>query len=217
MKKIFVDLEMHPINAKLRKQMGLPQSETIEIGAVVLEDDGTISDRFRQYIHPDYVGQMRKYYVDLTGITDEMLVGAHHFPEAFADFLAWCGSDYEIYSWSMSDLEQIVQEMEVKVPATAESDYMQAHWIDFQEEYDRYFHDDHVYSLQDAIANVGLNFKGRPHDGLTDAENTAFLYTEMHDEESLKKMMSYRDGSAEACTAPLFAGIDLKNLLGGSE
>ena len=65
------------------------QSDTIiEIGAVILKQ-GKELDRFQTFVNPHR--KLEKKIVDLTGITDEMLVGAPSIEEVLPKFLEFCG------------------------------------------------------------------------------------------------------------------------------
>ena len=60
----------------------------IEIGAVVLKN-GEITDRFNTFVAPERI--LSPEIIQLTGITDEMLVGAPSQKEALKAFLAFAG------------------------------------------------------------------------------------------------------------------------------
>ncbi|SKB79640.1 Inhibitor of the KinA pathway to sporulation, predicted exonuclease [Lachnospiraceae bacterium] len=191
MRKIFIDLEMHPLDREYREESKICKYETIEIGAVVLGENGEVTDRFKEYVKPAYSKAVRKKYEDLTGITTATLAGAEKFEEVYGRFVAWCGEkDYEIYSWSKNDLNQIKKEMDLKsIQPTEEITYMIEHWLDFQNEFQKMLNLEMSPSLDKALTAIGIQFQGRAHDGLTDAENTAKLYHEVHDSESVHETM----------------------------
>ena len=60
----------------------------IEIGAVIMKD-GKEMDRFQTFVDPHQ--KLEKKIVDLTGITDAMLVGAPSIEEVLPKFLEFCG------------------------------------------------------------------------------------------------------------------------------
>ena len=181
MRKIFIDFEMHPVDKEYREESSCSKYETIEIGAVILGENGEITDRFKEYVKPVYSKEVRKKFENLTGITTEMLADADTFQNAFARFVEWCGEqDYEIYSWSVNDLNQIQNEMKQKgMECTDEIRYMILHWIDFQDEFQKMLNFSRSPALDKALNAIGIQFQGRAHDGLTDAENTAKLYYEV--------------------------------------
>ena len=74
------DLETTGLNAG--------QDRIIEIGAVVLKN-GKEQERFQTFVDPERV--LDRKIVDLTGITDEMLVGAPKIQEVLPEFLKFVG------------------------------------------------------------------------------------------------------------------------------
>ncbi len=65
------------------------QNDTIiEIGAVILKD-GKELDRFQTFVDPHR--KLERKIIDLTGITDEMLVGAPSLEDVLPKFLEFCG------------------------------------------------------------------------------------------------------------------------------
>ena len=54
MNTIFVDLEMHPVARVYTKQFAVLKTETIEIGAVMLDEHLREISSFKEYVHPDF-------------------------------------------------------------------------------------------------------------------------------------------------------------------
>ena len=189
MRRIFVDLEMCPIPKEFAAEKEICKLETIEIGAVMLDEDGKEIGSFKEYIKPAYASEMPRNIVKLTGIHYSLVQGAASFRDVLQHFTDWCGEmDYTIFSWSDNDLLQILQEMALKgIDDTQQLCYMYHHWKDFQQEYCELFPMDHVMSLEKAVDYCGIEFKGRPHDGLNDARATADLHRTIHDKESFKE------------------------------
>ena len=189
MRKIFVDLEMCPIPKEYAAEKELCKLETIEIGAVMLDEEGTELASFKEYIKPAYAVEIPRHIEKLTGIHYSTVEDAASFREVLQRFAEWCGDmDYTIFSWSDNDLLQILQETALKgISDTPQLSYMYHHWKDFQQEYCELFPMDHVMSLEKAMNYCGLEFKGRAHDGLNDARATADLYRAIHDEESFEE------------------------------
>ena len=105
MKHIVVDLEMNNIRQKSEARR-ICTMETIEIGAVMLDDNLQEISSFRTYVKPEYNDGIVKKISRLTGITDDMVVNAPKFNEALRMFTNWClgtGDDVTIYAWSESD------------------------------------------------------------------------------------------------------------------
>ena len=182
MRRIFVDLEMHPI-LKIYEGPGVWRQETIEIGAVMLDEDLEEIGRFKEYVKPAFSDKVYGRIRKLTGITAEMLADADNFEAVLMRFCEWCGSsDYIIYSWSDSDIWQIIEECRMKgITCNEKLRYMLNHWKDFQPEFSQMLQMEHVIALDKAVELGGLDFAGRAHDGLTDARNTANLYRQTSD------------------------------------
>ena len=218
MRKIFIDLEMCPIPHQMEEVKSQCRMESIQIGAVILDEDNREVSSFREYVRPLYADVIPRHIEKLTGISYDMLLGALPFGEVLAKFTAWCGDpDYVIYSWSENDLLQILQETGLKgISDTKELSYMYHHWKDFQEEYCRLFPWDHVLSLKKAVSFCGLEYKGRAHDGLNDARATADIFRFIHDKASFnafqEKVLSHLKPSSFTL-ADLF---DLKSLSFGA-
>ena len=109
---IVVDLEMNPVaktNRDARKKL---QREVIEIGAVKLNEDCSVTDKFRCYVRPQYNKEIMSFITDLTGISAYDTCTASDFASALKKFENWVGYDDEtiIYSWSTSDLVQMRKE-----------------------------------------------------------------------------------------------------------
>ena len=187
--RIFVDLEMSPIPRQFAAEKEICQLETIEIGAVILDEEGNEIDFFKEYVKPAYAEEIPRHIVELTGIRYSTVQQAASFREVLHHFVQWCGEmDYTIYSWSGNDLLQILQETALKgIEETPELLYMYHHWKDFQEEYCGLFPMDHVMSLEKAVNYCGLDFNGRAHDGLNDARTTADLFRAVHDEKTFEE------------------------------
>ena len=185
MRRIFVDLEMHPI-LKIYEGPGVWRQETIEIGAVMLDENLEEIGSFKEYVKPTFSDKVYGRIRKLTGITAEMLADADNFEAVLMRFCEWCGSsDYIIYSWSDSDIWQIIEECRMKgITCNEKLRYMLNHWKDFQPEFSQMLQMEHVIALDKAVELGGLDFAGRAHDGLTDARNTANLYRQTSDQGS---------------------------------
>ena len=211
MRRIFVDLEMCPIPKEYATEKELCNLETIEIGAVALDEDGREIASFKEYVRPQYAKNIPQHIKKLTGISYETVQEAASFKEVLGRFTSWCGEmDYTIYSWSDNDLLQILQETTLKeIADTPQMSYMYHHWKDFQQEYCELFPMDHVMSLEKAVNYCGLEFKGRAHDGLNDARATADIYRMINDKETFARFQEkvldfFKPKSVSTTLADLF-------------
>lgn len=193
MKHIFVDFEMNPVESQYKQVRQQCRQEIIEIGAVMLDDTYQEIDYFKQYVKPAFSSEITKKYVQLTGITTQMLEDAPSFHEAITAFLTWCGStdeDYELYAWSENDLIQLRKESQLKqIISDKALAYATSHWHDFQREFCDLLGLYKPISLEIAVSSIGREFKGHMHDALWDARNTAYIYMLSKDTKSFYKKM----------------------------
>lgn len=183
MKHIVVDLEMYNIRQKSEARR-ICTNETIEIGAVMLDDNLQEISSFRTYVKPEYNDGIVPKISRLTGITDAMVVNAPKFKEALRMFTNWClgtGDEVTIYAWSDSDFNQIRKEIVLKEYEISEDErnLLETEWTDFQQEFDGHLGFERQVSLRMALDMAGIDFSGREHD----ARNTAELLQIFRDED----------------------------------
>lgn len=193
MKHVVVDLEMNEISKKYREKKAICKMESIEIGAVLLDENYTEIGHFKTLIKPQFNEEIEPLYERITGITTEMVANAPVFEDGLKMFLSWCRSTNEelrIYQWSDSDLMQLRKEIALKEIALTEEEWeLLTDWSDFQKEYGDKLSLQRQVSLKDAIMYAGLAFSGREHDALDDAKNTAALLRIIRDPELCRKTL----------------------------
>lgn len=187
MKHVVVDLEMNRMGRK-SKVRSICKSETIEIGAVMLDDGLQEISSFRTFVKPEFSEGIASNISRLTGITDDLILTAPKFNDALHKFCHWClesGDDVTVYAWSDNDYRMISKEMNLKGfdMSDAESGLLAHEWLDFQQEFDSRLGFDRKVSLSLALDMAGIAFSGREHDALDDARNTAALLQVFRDEE----------------------------------
>ena len=176
-KYVVMDLEMCHVSAKVPQYRN--KLEIIQIGAVLLDENFEITERFNTYVAPQY-GELDSYITNLTGITEKDLTDAPHCQEALAAFLAWIPEgDTKIVSWSKSDKKQIYNEAGTKeIDLTDWQPYMDT-WIDAQKVFSEKMNSSKSYGLTEALFISNITPEGTMHDGLSDAYNTAVLFRKM--------------------------------------
>lgn len=189
MNRVFIDLEMHPIPFNCKEERQICTQEIIEVGAVMLNDKNEEISSFCEFVRPVYVKKIYAKFQKLTGITTEDIIDASLLAEVLPHLIEWCGDSYEIYSWSDSDIWQILNETRLKkledIPGLS---YMLNHWHDFQQDFCDLLHLNKVMNLGRAVTLAGLDFSGREHDGLADARTTSLLYVESRDSKSFDRL-----------------------------
>ena len=81
--------------------------EVIEIGAVKLDRDKRITDRFESLVRPSVYKKLFFMSAKVTGISMDELKEADPFPEVFRRFMSWCGEDYIFCTWGSMDLTEL--------------------------------------------------------------------------------------------------------------
>ena len=92
MKYVIVDLEMNPVSNEYPNERKVSRLETIQIGAVLLDEKYQEIGSFVTLVKPEYNTRIQKRYEKLTGIKTSMVESAPHFKEALGMFFNWCGS-----------------------------------------------------------------------------------------------------------------------------
>lgn len=189
MQHIFLDFEMNPIPRENREAREIVLGEIIQIGAVKLNEDYQLTDRFSLNVKPEYSPVM-PHITQLTGIRQEDVENAPFLKEAIGIFTDWIlkGSDTgdgktRIYAWSNSDWKQFSGECRLKhleIPKCFNR------WMDFQRVYTRLMglSRRNPLSLTNALGASSGSFSGSQHSAMVDAENSASLLTLVKDPEA---------------------------------
>lgn len=180
MQYIILDLEWNqPLSyqsAAYRKVGDRLIFEMIQIGAVKLNESMEIIDSISIPIQPTCYLKIHPRIQRMTHLGPEELEGAPHFPEAMAQFAAWCGEDYALLTWGCDDVSVLKQNMDffgcdVALPPLCD---LQRMFRDVYECQDR-------KALKAAMEMLGiepdesLSF----HNALNDAYYTALVFARM--------------------------------------
>lgn len=213
MKHIILDLEMDKITQK-NNDIITCIMETIEIGAVMLDEELNEITSFRTFVKPMHIQEISPMITRLTGITNATIMGAPRFATAFRMFSNWCqeaNDEFIIHTWSNSDYHQIISEIESKEYELneVEKKMMATEWSDFQIEFDKRVKKNRQLSLRAALEMIGEDFTGKEHDALDDARNTAKLYRIFNDEETFSKTLN----RIKECTNHQSLGVTLGSMI----
>lgn len=180
MKKYLVfDLEMCSQRVKRKYRTGYKESEIIQIGAVILDEQYEIIDSYMSYVRPEFL-KISEIIAEITGITNEKVKTQPHFREAIVQFTKWIGNDDIVtVTWSKSDERQLRNEMKHKNYNHPGIHRLTKNWVDCQELFRREVGADHCISLGRALELANTPRVGHDHDALTDARNTAALFKQI--------------------------------------
>ena len=209
-----VDLEMCKVPHGVRKDKFRWARETIQIGAVLLNESLEIIDEFVTYVAPQY-GFIDTFINNLTGISRGDVAKAPEMKEALQAFVEWLPEDTKVVSWSNNDEVQIRHEIEAKEIFIDGLEGLLENWIDCQKTFAEKMNNQRCYKLSEALVAADIIYEDGAHDGLVDAYNTALLFAKMEREPELvlkpyyKRAITGEDDDCGFSLGSLFAGIDL--------
>lgn len=213
---LVIDLEMCKVPRDYRSKSYRYANETIQIGAVLLDDSFKRIGTLCQYVHPEH-GVIDYFIENLTGIKNSQVKKAPKLDEAMIHMIDWLGErDYKIYAWSESDRDQLLHEIEAKNMTDERIHaFMKAeNWIDYQDVFTKRFELSRQLSLEEALGRAEIEPEGKFHDGLDDAVNTAYLIEklELNPEYQLVSYEMPDKPSERLCSTlgELFNGLDIK-------
>ena len=211
-KYVVVDLEMCKVPYDKRKEKFHWGSETIQIGAVLLDGQYQVIDKFNTYVTPEF-GRLDWRISELTGIKQHDLKNAPLMRDALKSFVDWIPEGTRVVSWSDNDLKQISHEAEAKNITITRLDSIFEEWIDCQRIFSEKIGDEKNFSLFEALIATDIMQEGQEHDGLVDATNTAKLFAKLMTEQEMKLNKIYEKSRSDDSDRLSFSMGDLfKNI-----
>ena len=193
----------------------IPMGEIIEIGAVVLNEEFEIVDKYSTYIKPNNL-RISQGVQRLTNITEEKLVKAPNIKEALENLLQITPdiNNTTLYTWSDSDTNAIECELSSKNIQIKDIKRLCNNYIDIQEIFGERVGIENRINLTKALNMIGLEFNGKEHGALADAINTAQILKEIETNQDIKKTIDNINGYMQsepltASIASLFSNIKL--------
>jgi len=109
MNYIIFDLEW---NQGIERSPDKPCFEIIEIGAVKLDEQFQLIDRYQSLIKPQIYTSMHRITAELVNLEMEDLRKARTFETVCEEFLTWCGEDAVFCIWGSQDLTEFQRNMD---------------------------------------------------------------------------------------------------------
>lgn len=216
MNYLVIDLEMCKVPRDYRSKAYRYATETIQIGAVLLDEEFKRIGRLSQFVHPEH-GVIDYFIEHLTGIKNSQVKHAPKLQEALVHMIDWIGDrEYKVYAWSNSDRLQLLHEIKAKhITDEKIVTFMEeSRWVDYQDVFTKRYNLERKISLEDALGRAEVEPEGRFHDGLNDAINTGFLIEklELNPEFQLVRyeLPEKPSGCLSSSLGELFAGLELK-------
>lgn len=187
MRYIVFDMEWNQPVVRKKRVNGL-LGEIIQIGALALDEEMNELDTFDVTIKPVFYKIMNRDVSELTQIKQDDIEEGVSFAEAIDAFRKWCGDDYCYISWSFSDMDMLINNLE--------KHDMDTDWL--PECYDAQLMFDDQFTQEDrdyALSYALYYFNEKPdsaHDALDDARSTVKVLRHMDMEEGLIEEFTYR-------------------------
>ena len=206
--KVFIVIDVEMCRVYSRPRGYPPKNEIIQIGAVMMDESYEMIDKFSVYVKPRF-GEIDRFIATLTGISPKTIKGSPDIEEALRKLLEWIGDNEPVfYSWSATDYHQIRNEIAYKCQ---DKDHFKVllnrvNWIDYQEKFRKRLGSSTVLNLPEALQLVEIDTKGRLHDGLDDAYNTAGLIAKLEtrkDYQTLIERVRAKEKEQEPLTTSL--------------
>ena len=159
-------------------QRASDQMETIEIGAVALDENGAVTDEFGCFVRPVAHPKLSEFCTRLTSITQMDVDGAEYFARAFEQFVAWAeqgGESLLLVSWGAYDPRQL--QTDCARSGVEYPDSFTRH-LNLKTHFAR-VRGTRAPGMTRALEMLGLPLVGTHHRGLDDARNIAAMAQEL--------------------------------------
>ncbi len=184
---VILDLEW---NTAYSKREGQFINEIIEFGAVKLDENLEITDRFSSFVKPQVEKKLRSRVKTLTSITNEDVSGADVFEVVCNRFTEWVGSveDTVFMSWGDMDIRALISNCKYFfdnpfIPFILNYVDLQAYFMSEKE-----LPKGKQIGLSNAAALIDIDPDSfKHHRALADSELSALCFKAVYNAENLKK------------------------------
>jgi 3'-5' exoribonuclease 1 len=171
---LIIDLEATCWENHLNKE----NMETIEIGAVLVNNDYKIIEKYQTFIKPIKNPILSKFCKDLTSIKQEDIDNAKIFPISFKNFIQWvetkskCDMANIVFcSWGYYDKKQLIKDCELhNIKYPFQNHYSLKHIFAETKKLKK------PVGMKKALQICKIPLKGEHHRGIDDARNIAKIF-----------------------------------------
>jgi len=156
--------------------------EIIEIGAVKLNENLEVIDRFSEFAKPTINPELTEFCKNLTTIKQEDVNNAKTFNIAIKDFENWIFSsseDVKMISWGYYDKKQILEEATLKNYSGGILKLLEERHISLKHEFAR-MRKERTCGMARALEKLNIPLEGMHHRGIDDAKNIAKIFTAVY-------------------------------------
>lgn len=175
MKYVILDLE-----ATCWDQWDKSENETIEIGAVLIDENQEVFGEYQRFIKPIRYPKLSTFCKELTSISQEEIDEASYFYEVIEDFKSWFGYESEEYylcSWGYYDRKQFESDCKIHHLDTT---WLHPH-ISLKHQYRDIKHLPRAIGMKNALNLEKIKMEGTHHRGIDDAKNIAKIFIKYFD------------------------------------
>jgi len=165
------------------------ESEIIEIGAVVLDEDLSVVSEFQRFVRPIRHENLSEFCVSLTNIGQDDVDKADEFATVYHELVAWMGGEtdkFRFVSWGSYDDRQIRRQC--RACGIEEPSWIP---IDAKDEFVAWYRGQTGQrcrvGLLGAIQHLNMSFEGTAHRGIDDARNLVRIFQHILDPKHLSK------------------------------
>lgn len=175
MRYIVFDLE-----ATCWDQWEKKDNETIEIGAIMINENKQIISEFEQFIRPTKYPILSEFCKNLTTISQEEVNNAPFFPEAIENFKTWIDISNQAYilcSWGFYDRKQFESDCQLH---NLDVSWIQNH-ISLKHQHGKIKNLKRNIGMHNALELEGFKLDGTHHRGIDDSKNITKIFIKYFD------------------------------------
>ena len=176
MNYVILDLE-----ATCWDQWDKKENETIEIGAVLVDENQQIQSEFQRFIKPIRYPKLSDFCKELTTIKQEEVDNAKFFYEVIEEFKSWFDhkkNDYLLCSWGFYDKKQFEDDCKLH---NLDTSWLSDH-ISLKHQYGKIKNLRRNVGMKSALKIEGIELEGTHHRGIDDARNITKIFLNNFDE-----------------------------------
>ncbi|HCT63987.1 MAG TPA: exonuclease [Lachnospiraceae bacterium] len=150
--------------------------EIIQIGAVKMDNDFNITEKFNYFIKPQIYKRIHPIVEKLTGITIDKLIGSEDFLTAYNSFVSFIGSDDAVLcSWGIDDIKSLFRNI---IYYNCDQSKITKKYTNIQSFATTHlnFEAGNSIGLKNAVELLNLPKESQFHDALNDAYYTALVF-----------------------------------------
>lgn len=163
------------------------RNETIEIGAVLINEAREVVSEFEQFVKPTKHPELSDFCTQLTSITQAQIDHAPLFEQAAQRFRDWFGygkDDYILCSWGFYDRVQLKNDSELRGLDYAWSE----RHISLKHQYKDIVGIRKPIGMKNALKREGMTLDGTHHRGIDDARNISKIFIKYFSEWNFAEM-----------------------------